>query len=93
MTCVLSFYKQNQQSDSLIYDKQEHSPQSMKTGWRKKLNFFAFLFLKLNKTSILFTFLLKFVFNFSYRKSEQRNFLQKQKKRVDLLCHLTNFFR
>ena len=53
-----------------INDKQEHSPHSKKIGWQKKLNFFfAFLIFKLNKTSILFTFLLTFVSKFSYRTS------------------------
>ena len=56
MTCAaLTFFqKQNQQFDALIADKQEHSLQSKKIGWGKKLNFSAFLAFKLNKTSSLF---------------------------------------
>ena len=57
------------QFDDLIDDKQEHFSQPMKIRWCKKLNFFAFLIFKPNKTSILFTFLSEFVFNFLHRKS------------------------
>ena len=69
MASGLPFQKQIQQFDALINSKPEYSSQSMRIGWRKRLNSFAFLFLKLNKTSILFTFLLKIVSNLLYRKS------------------------
>ena len=35
MTGALPFHKRNQQFDALIDDKQEHSSQSEKIGWRK----------------------------------------------------------